>query len=571
MFIHTIAPVSNIPRESMLTYFSKGEISPGTLVEVLYGKNKILGIVHESEPLKNVKELVRNQDFQLRKIHRIINGEKIDKAYIEKIQSWSREHFIPSGKILTDIFPKWFWKGKFAMHLSHQSSSLQKRGGYTLVETDFTDRLAQYKKEILAKDKIWICVPNVYALKKIHSIIKEDPSYAGYTVYLFHSTVTEKKQIQSYTDIHAQKKCIILSTPYYFGLFSTNVDVIIYEQYGTDGYTIGQTYDYDITELAKNIPAAADTTIYGGTLIPIPLSVPISKGKRILDYTGFTKENTRHSQLFVNEHIARQFDADILAGKKILLVTQYKDNNIKIVCNDCKQLVVCPTCQLALHSLVKKDKTYFHCRFCKKSYPSKTTCKNCQSWNLTALGINTKTIKEFIESYPIPSDEGVRNITITSLSDAEKYMPKSFDSVYVISIDGLMHNPHFKTEERILRTLLTIQDIGDKLYVQTSFPFPNILSTLKNISLSDWKKQETIYRQKNHYPPYGTIYTITARTRRDQIMLDAIQKSCMEHTIASIDSPYRLTIFVPTTHSTSIETILDPYRQSQIIIKKETS
>ncbi len=610
MFIHSISPVSNIPRQSLLTYFSKDELSAGTLVEVLYGKNKILGIVLTSSPLKSMKEVVRTQDFQLRKINRVIEKEKIDSHMVEALQKWSNEQYLPAGKILTDIFPKWFWGEKFEIQQPHPNpfltetvhlldssyrsthelsqkvlrsgplsrAHLARRGGKIQnIEASFTERTTQYKKEILAHDTAWICVPSVLALKKIQTLIKNNEVFKGYELLSFHSTIAEQKQIKQYKSFDQHKKTIILSTPYYFGLFHDTANLIIYENTGDDGYTLGQKYTYDALTLFKNIGSNVKEHIYGGDLLPVSgnwipdlvrndnTSKTNKNSTRKINFIGYTKENTRYNELFVSEHIEKQFLNDVSKDKNILIVTQYKDNNIKIVCNDCKTTVTCPTCKLALHTLVKNGASYFHCRFCKKSYKSNVKCTNCQSWNLTALGINTKTIKEFVErKYKHVSKE---LLTITSLSDVEKYGNKEFDSVYVISIDGIMHSSHFATEEKIIRTLLKIQELGNNLHVQTSFPFPNILSVIKNISIEKWKKEELKKRKQYHYPPFGTLYSITVGTLRDQKLLHKIQTQCDIEDILHIDSMYRMTIYTDTKNNSKVEALLNEYRESGLVIK----
>ncbi len=555
----------------MLTYFSKEEFSPGTLVEVMYGKNKILGIVLASDPLKNMKEVVRTQDFQLRKINRVIEKEKIDSRIVEALQKWSNEQYLPAGKVLTDIFPKWFWEFKNAripvrQDLTTQNQILVRSCLTGYVEDNFNNRFVKYKKEIINHDTIWICIPSVLAIKKIQSLIKHDATYADYELLSFHSTVAEQKQIKQYKSIDPHKKTIILSTPYYFGLFHSTADLIIYENTGDDGYTLGQKYTYDALSLFQTICSKNTNYIYGGDLLP--LSFNPTKNKATLQFTGYTKENTRHSELFVSEHIEKQFLDDVSKDKNILLVTQYKDNNIKIVCNDCKTTVTCPTCKLALHTLVKNGASYFHCRFCKKSYKSNVKCTTCQSWNLTALGINTKTIKEYLASHPLAlPGEGRGEVVVTSLSESEKYTAKEFDSVYVISIDGLMHSPHFATEEKIVRTLLKTQEVGIKLYVQTSFPFPNILSAIKNITLEKWKKEELNKRKQYQYPPFGTLYTITVGAIRDQKLLNKIQEQCDQQGILHIDTLYRMTIYSDSKNRSKVEAMLREYRESSLVIK----
>lgn len=566
MYIHTISPVSNIPRQSILTYFSKDELSSGTLVEVLYGKNKIFGIVIKSESLKNVKEFIRTQDFQLRKINRVIEVGKVHTTFMENIQSWSAHNFIPSGKIISDIFPKWFWGEEFILPLTdpllpRRESKIQ------YIETPFSDRITEYKKEILNHDTVWICVPNVFALKKVYAIIKNDDTLGLYTKMLFHSGITEEKQMTQYKAIATHKKTIILSTPYYYGLFHDYGDATIFENTGDDGYMLGQKYTYNILAVDQIIESHPHTIVYGGDLLP--LTITPTKTKRVtLQFTGYTKESTRFNELFVNEHIEKQFLQDTVDKKKILLLSQYKDNTIKIVCNDCKTIVTCPTCKLAFRTVTKNGMHYFHCNFCKKSYKSNVKCNTCQSWNLTALGINTKTIKEFVEKKykQVPWNL----LTISTITDSERFSPDDFNSVYVISLDGLMYNPHFNTEEKIVRTILKLQRLGT-LFVQTSFAFPNTLSMIKNVSITEWKKKTLATRKEYTYPPFGTVYNITAVTVRDTKYLESIKHELHLHQFTYIDTLYRITIYIRKKDIHTLEAILHTYAETAILVRKEES
>jgi hypothetical protein len=219
MFIYTIYPVSNIPRQNMLTYFSKEVVTPGTLVEIMYGKNKLFGIVISSEPLKNVKEVIRTQEFSLRKITRVIKEQTIDPKLLKKIEEYTSHTYTKIGNIITDIFPLWFWRQDAPQihthtgELPNQNRSVKKKTSIQYIEGTFTDRWDKYKKTITTHDTIWICVPHVLALKKIHALLKKDTAYSDYSIYTFYGTLSEKKQINSYHDMPTKKKYIILSTP----------------------------------------------------------------------------------------------------------------------------------------------------------------------------------------------------------------------------------------------------------------------------------------------------------------------------------------------------------------------
>ena len=75
MYILLVSPfVDGIPYEE-LSYFSKQEVQPGALVEVLIRKRVCRALVVESTPLHKEKQSIKQASFVTKKIIKVIKDD----------------------------------------------------------------------------------------------------------------------------------------------------------------------------------------------------------------------------------------------------------------------------------------------------------------------------------------------------------------------------------------------------------------------------------------------------------------------------------------------------------------
>ncbi len=567
MYIISVIPISNIPRQEILTYFYKEHVPPGSLVTAPYNRSIIRALVVECTPARAVKGDIKNKIFELKKILSVEHYAAVPTPFIESLALYAHDFFVPLPKILYDIYPKWYWNN---LPQDQANVTIGKKSDLVFLENTFEERMKVFETYFSTHDCVWVCLPTVVQVKSYTARLAQ----AHKNVFAFVSSMTESKQIKQFDSITKELgKKIIVSTPYYAGIFLPMAQVSIIENFGDDGYRMSLPHMYDARALITRIPHTESVRVYTDSLLPLVPSKEMGTVHRLnypqLMYTLYTKETKRHSEIFIHPVMEQAFNEDLVSGKKIALVTLSADSNQQITCNDCHTVVICKSCATPL-TLLRKGKTaQFACSFCQSKISAHQKCTVCESWNLQSLGINTETIKAYIgKTYGV--DETAR-VTIDTFSGITQKDSQSYDSLYIISLDALMHSSDYKAEEKIYRLLLGIQSLAHKISIQTSFPAPNILNTLKTQEYKKWITGEYAKRKKHLFVPFGTTYMIRAKNKKGLMVLQDLEQTCGKKNIRYIRSLTEMTLYIPSTYESSIDTYLAKKITPDLVISKEKS
>ena len=99
MKVYEISPIIKYSPFFSLTYFSKFDFEVGNIVEVEINKKKVLGVVQNTESLKDAKRDLRNAKFQSKKIE----NQKVFYSFPEKCFSELQKTSILSGVSIGEV------------------------------------------------------------------------------------------------------------------------------------------------------------------------------------------------------------------------------------------------------------------------------------------------------------------------------------------------------------------------------------------------------------------------------------------------------------------------------------
>lgn len=569
MFIITVIPTSNIPRQETLTYFYKEAISVGALVQIPYNKNILKALVLSCVPISQVKGDIKKETFHIKKIDSVLQQNKISSQVLSGILDFGNNFFLRPATIFYDMYPTWYWD------TSHASvkKTISKKSIVSVYKPTIKERFVEYKKEIKKNTLVWICVPHGHDNSALYKKLTKEWQH----IYFFNSKLSAKKQLEQWALVlenHKDGVCII-SSPYYLGLALETADVLVLDEYGDTSYAIHPPYYYNTRLLAQSVPSVCKKMIYGD-FTPLFLSplFQIENQNNVsntqpLSYTVYTKISKRQNMLFVHPKIEESFIKDIASPKRILVVCQNEDQKQKIVCNDCKKTVSCTQCHSELYLKERGTEKFLSCTLCLKKYPLKMTCVDCGSWNLETLGLYKKNIKHYIDTMYMSESNAV--VEIESFKNLHKYnTTELFDRMYVVSIDGYMMSPDFNQAERIYKILTRLSMLTSSLLIQTSFPAPNILTDIKKETAKSWFVSEVTKRKKYHFPPFGIVFTLRAISFKGLQYLSQIESVLMKKEIMYIRAlPYSISITIPLAEENRYATFLKRLQNKDIIITKE--
>ena len=196
------------------------------------------------------------------------------------------------------------------------------------------------------------------------------------------------------------------------------------------------------------------------------------------------------------------------------------------------------------------------CHKCGERRSAVETCKVCDSWKLTPLGIGIdKVAEEITRLFPdidvvkIDSEATKTEKKIQEAMEAFKAKPGSVlvgtelallhlaekvDHVAVVSLDSLFALPDFRIQEKIMYTLIRLRTMANRsILVQTRKPEEKVFDYGLKGNLSDFYRETLVERKQFKYPPFTMLIKITIQGEKESIAkeMSDIQKLLEPHEI----------------------------------------
>jgi primosomal protein N' (replication factor Y) len=237
-----------------------------------------------------------------------------------------------------------------------------------------------------------------------------------------------------------------------------------------------------------------------------------------------------------SEYLIKALELVLKNKKQALLFLNRRGMASFIICNDCKKVSMCESCDSALVHHCVDNRLW--CHHCGRKYLVPVKCDICGGLDFRFLGKGTERIETEIKKY-FPQARIARMDRDTMTNDLayqnifEKYKKgeidiligtqmivhgwdiPSVDLAAVISIDESLLMPDYTSEEKVFQLLTQLtgrtgrSNARGMMILQTINPdLPVFDCVVKNDYLS-FVKKELELREKFGYPPFGQIIKLS--------------------------------------------------------------
>lgn len=583
MKIATVIPLKKGPLKEDLTYFTAKNAPPGSIVTVPIRNKKILGLVVSIENVFDSKINIKDMDFNLKKIADVKENSIFLKEYIDAAMDVSRYFVAAKNNVISSLIPAVFREkydeisnlkdGPLGNSLEDRPLMNKIKTEKLLFQAPLLDRIASYRtfirESFALKKSVFMVLPTESDIKSFYKILSRGIEKFTFDVY---SGLSAKKTIEKYKEIMAtEHPVLILGTAPFLSIPRRDIGTIILEHDSGSSYrTIAKPY-LDLRVFAELFAAKinakfilSDTLLSFETLarkdtdnlaLMHPLSYRINfEGK--IEVIGkeepLTRTASKKKFKVLKDESIKEIRSALEKKKNVFIFALRKGLATQTICKDCYETVNCETCLAPAVLYTSKDgkKRIFSCNRCKKALPADTKCKNCESWNLTPLGIGTDTVVEELKKI-FPEDrilkldkeiakskkgaaaiikkfEESKGAMLVGTEMAFSYLTSKVPLSVIASFDSLWSIPSFTIGEKIIQIILSIIDIStEKLIVQTKNENDPAILAVKNYNLLPFVREELGDRKKLNYPPYKRFIKIThtgnkGETARAREMLSRI-------------------------------------------------
>jgi len=565
MYILTVIPIKKGLQKEYLTYFSAKNIPLGSIVSAPLRQKFVDAIVIDIENAEDLKSEIKNKKYELKKINEIKGYSPFSYNFLKSCEKMKYYTNSNTGLIIDSLLPKIFLENLDKLNIkkdnktNDDNNEVKPKNEKLIFQNSFEDRIGWYKtlirESFAKKESILIITPTIYDTEIFgKELSKGIENY----VYILNGDIPSKNILTSYNKIVTESHPIlIISTPVFLSIPRNDIKTIILEKENSPSYKQIKRPFIDIRSFIEifssingNKLIIGDTILRPETLhrhdkgelgeITSP-SFRLKEAKKqiLVDMKKeFEEKKNKKFEIF-GDDVKQIIESGIKNKESIFIYTNRKGLAPVTVCNDCGHTLNCPFCSTPIVLYGTKQMTanivttkrIFMCNKCGKKETTEIRCPLCDSWNLTPLGIGTDRIREELEKlfsdakiYQIDKENTTDKEAKNIIKDFEKnkgsiligtemafsYIHNEVDHSIIVSIDGLLSIPSFNITQKILQTILKLQNITkSNLVIQTRNIENVILNNIINGNILTLIRQDLKEREFFNYPPFKKIIKIT--------------------------------------------------------------
>ncbi len=566
MYITTVIPIKKGLRKEYLTYFSSVNIPLGSIVSVPVRFKNIDALVINIENAKDLKSDLKTREYQLKKVTKIKGPSPFTPSFFDackKMKIYTQGNL---GSVIKTFLPSVFLDNFSELktpifEIDNPRKEKNIKCEKLIFQTSNQDRMSWYRtliREAFAKkESVFICVPTRYDIDKFKdALTKGIETY----VFSFHSDMTKKMLISNYnnsvTEIHP---ILIIGTGMFLSIPRLDIKTIIIEHESSDTYKqLRQPY-IDIRSFAEILCSLEKIKLIFGDSLLRPETLFRNDNKELGEVSSpLFRLPKVDRQLIVdmkdkinNDKKTKKFSVLSKTTKEMIKYALSKNESVFLfsvrkglapitICHDCNHILLCPNCSIPIVLYGTKQRTatkatssrVFMCNKCGKKETSEIRCPECDSWNLTPLGIGTDRVYEEVKNlFPkanIIQIDKEATPTNKETKDAITRFNKTPGSILIgtemtfshlntdiihsviVSLDGLLSIPSFNITQKILHIIEKLNYITKRnLIIQTRLPDNYILRHILSGNVLPLYREDLKERKQLGYPPFKKLIKIT--------------------------------------------------------------
>ncbi len=227
--------------------------------------------------------------------------------------------------------------------------------------------------------------------------------------------------------------------------------------------------------------------------------------------------------------LAEAIAANLAGGGQTLIFLNRRGFATWLTCEECGHVLRCPNCAVTLTYHQRKNRHV--CHYCDYSIPAPSVCPECESTQVTHLGLGTERVEELVrERFPEARVDRMDRDTTrgkgghsrilrkvaerkTDILIGTQMVAKGHDFpgitlVGIVSVESTLNIPDYRSAERTYQLVTQLMgragrgnDSG-KVIIQTLNPGHYALTHAGTGLLEEFYSTELAFRQDTGYPPF---------------------------------------------------------------------
>ena len=428
MHIIEVIPLTMLPPNvpQILSYFFDEELPKGSVVEIPFNKRKIKAVVLSSSSLEKEKLSLKNVDFQIKKISKVVYNRPQISDFQFKIAVWiAKSYHAPLGYTLKTILPPFVFKKKYPLTVKNEiippvrsrarafGASPEDRGAATsngvhknplTMFNIVNPRLLIYKTKRLV-EHLEPLIKNLDDTKQVLIMVPEKALINYFLEYFskeyetssVHSGLSNEILYESWQNAESGKTKIVVGTRQALNMSFKDLGLIIIDDPLHEFYKSDMTPRYNAVALAHKVSELNNAQFIMTSVVPGVINYYKSKKgtydlKEIEPRPKFNTEIIDMAQEIKNSNwspISKKLNEKLLTclknGKKALIFSSRRGYAGILICGNCGSAVKCPQCEVAMRTH-RSVEMILACHRCGISKSIPKNCPVCGNYNLKTVG-----------------------------------------------------------------------------------------------------------------------------------------------------------------------------------------
>lgn len=557
MYVIDVIPLSRTA-PGVLTYRSNKDLSVGTIVSILIRKTETQGIVIDSVPVADAKEMLKHARFLLSRSVPAASG-MLPEAMLRAATQTALYHATTPGAVLAAMFSEHVRAG-----VTLPADVLLNGSGYAreAVELSAACRTALYKERISAcadqGKAVLLIAPTIPELTYWKEVLKE------FKPLIISGALTGTKRAEA-LEKAVSHTGLIIATPSFAWLPIQHLGLSVIDRVSAGTYTLPKrpylSIPYTLESLMRerNIPFVLGdfplpfeyrTVPEAGITIPADLSATIIDARTKKEGDGYESRQIDQTDqgpwAALPKDVIRAVQIEIENEGRAVMLAARKGYAPSVVCRDCGQAQTDERGMAYSFSVTNGERVF---RTSDGTViDAKRTCQRCGSWNLLPLGIGIERIEEELRAafphvplIPVPpeslSSPRKARVALAEFQEpgsiiigTEALLPWLYVSLHdaaslplgvIASADSLLSQPFWRARERFVRLSYFLRGICRDVVLVTRHPEDTAVEAVSHPESDAFWREESVLRKALSYPPFGTLITLSVEGSAKRALSEA--------------------------------------------------
>lgn len=584
MKIITVIPISRGITKDSLSYFSKEDISLGSIVSISLRGKSSLGFVIGSENAEKLKTEIKSLPFNIKKIDKVKTLSFLTRPFLNSSKRIADYYAGSLGSVLYSLIPKIILDN--CEDLSYQEKSVSDSfHEIELLQSGDEERFATYKsliREEFARNRsVFFCLPSTEDILNAKTILEK--GIEKYT-FILNSNLSSKEILSAWKKIlDSEHPALIIATAQFLSIPRSDIKTIILDKESSRAYKTQSRPFIDLRHFAEIFAKESRVRLILGDIL-LRVETIWQKNNAEENYSELSPLKFRSLSSAKAEVVNMKSPQDmkkkefmILCDKLKTLLKKNKEDSEhaflfcgrkglypQTICSDCGTVVVCNNCKAPVvlygkKNMSGKSKNLFVCHHCGERREADELCKVCNGWRLNPFGIGLERVKEEIETIlsdpkiiimdkdhiknhkqAVKSREtfyGTPGSIMLGTEMALSYLNQKIENIAVVSVDSYFSIPDYQINEKIFHIILELRSRTQKnILIQTRQENTKIFDYALKGNLTDFYRDEIEERKQIGYPPFVTYIKISLEGEKNTV------KEKMER-VSKYIKPFELQIY----------------------------